>query len=217
MKPLHAIAIICCCLVSTAYGVSFDCAKATAPPESLICADAGLSRLDDNLKSAYDKVLAAFGGSNSIKRWQRAWLVDRKTCKDSMCLKKAYTERLSELNELSTTDPRMMAIAGEYERYFRGKPDKHSASMLVLPLAGNRVRVIGNALWVGNPDTGNVNMGDIDGRFPLAADSVHYQDQDDGCSFVIKFSSAALTISDDSMRCGGMNVTFDGQYRKVSK
>jgi len=106
-------------------------------------------------------------------------------------------------------------ISGQYKRMVRGKLDRHAATLDIWRLKDGRVRVKGDALWVGDPKTGNVNTGDADGIFGLEGSKIFYKD--DTCSFAIQLGADSLTVTDDTLNCGGMNVTFDGEYKKVGK
>lgn len=88
-------------LAAPAHAASFSCDKASTPLETAICADAELSRLDEELTAAYHAVreqLSA-GGAAAVQADQRewlAWLRDR--CAGGpqnigTCLKHEYTVR----------------------------------------------------------------------------------------------------------------------------
>ena len=80
------------CTQSIAAG--FDCSKAATLVENAICSDDELSSLDESMVAAYR---AALANDQDIKNSQRAWLKKRNACKDTACLKKAYSQRLAEL------------------------------------------------------------------------------------------------------------------------
>jgi hypothetical protein len=110
-------------------------------------------------------------------------------------------------------------ISGQYKRMVRGKMDRDGATLNIWVLKDGRVRVAGDAVWVGNRKTGNVNTGDVEGIFALQGSKLFYKEanRDDPCSFTIHLGVDSLVVTEDTMRCGGMNVTFDGEYRKVGK
>ena len=111
-------------------------------------------------------------------------------------------------------------VSGRYQRMVRGKIDRHTAILDIWQLKDGRVRVKGDAVWVGNRETGNVNVGDVDGIFSLQGDKIFYKDKEGDeelCSFTIHLGAGSLTVTDDNLRCGGMNVTFDGEYKKIGK
>lgn len=208
-------------LFVTASGVcnaaSFDCAKATTRTEKLICDDAELSKLDEQLSAAYQEAMVKGVNKDSVKQWQKGWLFfTRDDCANVSCLKKAYASHIVELQEHSEVASSKAVVSGKYERFYRGKPDKHSATITVFELEKNRVRVVGSAVWVGNADTGNVNLGEIDGAFPLKGNTIHYSEsEDDSCRLTVTFIKEALIVSDDNTRCGGLNVSFNGEYRRI--
>ena len=77
-----------------AHAASFDCAKATTKVERLICADAELSKLDEELNAAYKTALQDEKQANTIKQAQKQWLKERNNCADAVCVKGVYEERL---------------------------------------------------------------------------------------------------------------------------
>lgn len=199
------------------YGAGFNCAKAGTWVEKTICADAQLSQLDEQLMTTYKKALSTKADSSAVKTAQRSWLQSvRNACQDVACLKQAYSTRLAELKEPATSNVKLSAIAGEYERYYRGKLDTNAADIRVRVLPDGQVHVEGDATWVGNVATGNVHVGELAGTFRLNGNKIYYTDGDaEGCRLTIAFAVNALSVSDDNLRCGGMNVSFDGQYRKT--
>ncbi len=76
---------------------SFDCAKAKAPVEKMICSDPGLSELDGRLASAYRRALGLAPNPEPLKAEQRFWLTERRKCADVACLRQAYRQRLTTL------------------------------------------------------------------------------------------------------------------------
>jgi len=84
-------------LPTSTQAASFDCAKVATKVEKLICSDAGLSKLDEDLSTAYKTALQASTYADSIKQQQKLWLKERNNCSDSVCVKRAYEVRLSAL------------------------------------------------------------------------------------------------------------------------
>ena len=81
-----------------ARAASFDCAKAKAAVEKMICSDRALSDLDGRLASAYRRALVLAASPESQKAEQRAWLTtERKKCADVACLTQVYQKRLTAL------------------------------------------------------------------------------------------------------------------------
>jgi hypothetical protein len=109
------------------------------------------------------------------------------------------------------------SVGGQYKRLnARGKLDYHSAEIDVQLLEDGRLRVQGDATWVGNAATGNVNTGQIDGTFTLQGDKVIYKDDggEEACRFTMTFARDLLIVTEDNGKCGGLNVSFDGRYKK---
>ena len=85
-------------LGSPANATSFDCAKAHTSQEKLICSEAGLGVLDDQLALAYKQHLEGSADKVSEKRAQMRWLTEvRDKCVSADCLRSAYAARLSAL------------------------------------------------------------------------------------------------------------------------
>lgn len=97
MRPYMLLLISLSFFSCGAHAASFNCAKASSKVEKLICADAELGKLDQDLAEIYKEALAKVP---AVKAEQRAWLAARNQCKDTACLKTAYNDRLLELTDL---------------------------------------------------------------------------------------------------------------------
>lgn len=90
-------------LLATAATPSFDCAKAHSAAEQLVCQDAGLAALDNELAALYPKAIAEFSPEQqkSERAMQRGWLKGRNDCwkeRDSrQCVEESYQLRITEL------------------------------------------------------------------------------------------------------------------------
>lgn len=108
---LAALALSC---AFPAQAASFDCAKAATAVEKTICADAELSRLDEELARAYAQALAEAADRQAVKSGQRTWLRNtRDVCADAMCLKAGYEARIVVLAQGSGTPAGAAGSAGE--------------------------------------------------------------------------------------------------------
>lgn len=207
---------------SIALAASFDCNKATTLVEKAICQDQSLSTLDDEMAAAFNNGKANSANQSEFIKQQSAWLKTiRNICQTNRCIEKAYQDRIMVLNNnniivntapapASTTD-----IKGEYLRYnAKGKPDYHSASLTLFSPEKGKIKLLGNAVWVGDTKTGNVHIGEVAGTFDLQGEQVSYKDEN-GCEFVLLLGKNALTVNNDNGQCGGLNVTFNGYYKKV--
>ncbi len=194
---------------STAHCASFDCAKAISSIETMICQNTELSALDNQLLKAYKTALADSSSPNDIKGEQKDWLYAvRNHCTDIACLKTAYQSRLKQLAAIKP----LSGVAGDYERH------DENASINVQAVEYEQFHITGNAVWIGNAKTGNVNIGELDGLFELEGNTLHYRSGQDeqACKLTLTFSTNHLTVSDDNGYCGGKNVRFDGEYDKKS-
>jgi uncharacterized protein len=81
-----------------AQAASFDCAKASATVEKLICADEKLSVLDDQLAAAYKTASETATDKTTLKTQQKNWLKKKRNiCKEAECLTKTYQARIDAL------------------------------------------------------------------------------------------------------------------------
>jgi uncharacterized protein len=78
---------------------SFDCAKAAAPQEKMICGDFQLSRLDDSIATLYAAARKSASKPDEIRTEQIDWLKSkRNACKTPEALRRALRERVEVLN-----------------------------------------------------------------------------------------------------------------------
>jgi uncharacterized protein len=114
----------------SAQGASFDCGKAATKVEKMICNDAELSKLDEELGSAYKSALQDIKHAAILKESQKQWLKDRDSYVDSEYWKQSYIKRLSLLKlPISTTKTGKPIIAR----------NNHSASLL----SNGKVLIVG--------------------------------------------------------------------------
>lgn len=103
MNKLMLAALSLMPLLASAATPSFDCAKAHGAAEQLICEDAGLAALDNELAALYPKAIANFSAeqAKTEKALQRGWIKGRNECwKDTdpqQCIAASYQRRITEL------------------------------------------------------------------------------------------------------------------------
>jgi len=210
LVPMVMLAV----LPALSAAASFDCAKAATPQEKMICGSAELARLDEQGARAYAAALSATSDKSLVKAWQRDWLRStRNGCTEVDCLRKALSLHNGELDEFAHVSSAGPTVSGLYERFSGDKPDRHAAQIMVLALRANRARVHGTAIWVGNAATGSVHTGEAEGLTQIVGGMALLRS--DSCRLAITFARDALTVEEaKDSSCGGMNVTFDGNYRK---
>ena len=98
-RLLSILAVAWCCGVQVTLAASFDCGKAQSTVEKMICADAELSKLDEEIAKVYGEVLKKIPDEALLKKRQRERLKARNLCNDISCLGDYYRGRLAELNE----------------------------------------------------------------------------------------------------------------------
>lgn len=84
---------------SEVQAASFDCAKASTSIEKMICGDAELSKLDEDMNAAYKTALQDKEQADTIKQAQKQWMKMRNNCNYATCMKITYMARLKELTE----------------------------------------------------------------------------------------------------------------------
>ena len=81
---------------------SFDCGKASAPVDRMICSNARLAGLDQLMTARWNKLYhsshACPDCSTNLLSEQRAWIHQKNACGDSSCVEAAYTKRISDLD-----------------------------------------------------------------------------------------------------------------------
>lgn len=89
-------------LALSAQAASFDCAKAQTKVEKLICADAELSKFDEELNVVYKTAVQDKQQADAIRKAQKRWMKERNGCADAGCVRDAYKMRLK---TLAANDP----------------------------------------------------------------------------------------------------------------
>lgn len=141
-------------IATTANAASFDCKLAQGKVETMICADSGISKLDEQLDSAYAHIRKTSSDEQAEKAMQRTWLKERNTCMDLACLQHAYASRIAELQARLASANLLVGIwkkefscdqlSGIYEeRCKQGERDKFQLSIVV---EGKRVCAL-HVVW----------------------------------------------------------------------
>jgi len=100
----------------SAQAASFDCGKAKSKVEHIICDDAEISRLDDELNESYKAALKDKRKAAAIKKAQKLWMKGRNKCRNNDCLNRMYEKRILALMTGVDTSRRWYLQQGE------GKP-----------------------------------------------------------------------------------------------
>lgn len=192
-----------------ASAASFNCAKAASAAEKLICSDAGLSKLDEDLNAAYARAVTRVGDKTLMRTWQRDWLKSHalSACKTAACMKPLFAARVSLLDEVVAS-----RWNGQYARQYKGKPDRHTADIVLVAVKDEAVMGKGSALWMGpNAANGQVNVGEFDAQGAFTGEQLIFDTE--GCHVSMSLKGDALKVEDNNT-CGGMNVTFSGEYKR---
>lgn len=102
-KQVRGVWLVVCAvsaysLAQSVQAASFDCAKAQTRVEKLICSDAELSGLDDEMAASYKAVLQDTVRAEATKQTQKLWLKERNACISDSCVLRSYQGRLAKLN-----------------------------------------------------------------------------------------------------------------------
>ena len=91
-----------------------------------------------------------------------------------------------------------------------GKMDD-TAAIMVIALENNWFYLKGFAYWLGKAELGQAHIGEIDGLVPLQEGKLFFEE--DSCTAEIHLESSGIIVEKES-GCGGLNVTFEGEYKK---
>lgn len=109
------------------------------------------------------------------------------------------------LNETQATAvPTLPPTPGQYVR------DEDARLML-----GPGLRIRGDAVWPTPGDS--VNVGSLEGQLVRRGPGWAYAslESDDSCQVNVLSLGSLLLLVKDNLECGGLNVTFDGLYRRA--
>jgi len=107
--------------------------------------------------------------------------------------------------------PEASPFNGRYERIGTGQ---NEAVLDIFQVGPDRIRLKGSAKWVQDAEAGKVNTGVVSGTAPLERLKTHFENPN-GCKLDILFQSDGLKVEKTATACGGLNVTFDGEYKLV--
>ena len=82
------------CTPSVLLAASFDCKRAGTQVEKIICSEADIGKLDEDLSGLYKQALVV---SPAIKNEQLLWIKERNSCKNDQCVRDRYTSRVGDL------------------------------------------------------------------------------------------------------------------------
>ena len=111
MKNFEWLSLAALVLSGAVQAASFDCAKAQSKVEKMICADAELSKLDEDMAQAYSAALKETDNAG-VRQNQKQWAMQRNSCTEVACVKDAYVKRIAELSSDKPTGYRMLQGKG---------------------------------------------------------------------------------------------------------
>jgi len=204
-KSWRALLLVpCSVLMTPAQAATFDCNKASSFVEKAICSDSRLTSMDDQLGRLYKEALTESSNSEAVKTEQKAWLSSRNQCKDSDCIMKAYTDRISALSAMTAP-----AKAGDFTGTYKMKNDGAAGEALIQQTGNDRIKFYINATY-------RMNTGELSGEIPLLGNAATYVDKEFDCTVSFEFASGSLGLTQNGS-CGmGLNVDAGGTYKRVS-
>src|SRR5262245_54946673 len=187
-----------------AQAATFDCNKASNFVEKVICSDSRLTSMDDQLGRLYKDALATGSHSEALKTEQKAWLSSRNQCKDSDCIMRAYSDRISALSAMTAP-----AKPGDFTGTYKMKNDGAAGEALIQQTGNDRIKFYINATY-------RMNTGELSGEVPLSGSVATYVDKEFDCTVSFNFSPGGLGLNQNGS-CGmGLNVDAGGTYKRVS-
>lgn len=193
------------------FAASFDCAKASSPMEILVCSDENLSKMDENLAIVYEQALSLSDSKDIIVQWQREWI---RTVSDYISvemLTRAYEERIRLLDRVAPPSEETSRWTGRYVLFEDGY-EYDNYTLLLIGLIDNRVYILGNGLWIDASGT-CPHMGIIDTIGVVFGEKIFFLEQESDCTGLLALSKEGVVVEEES-GCGGMNVSFIGEYRR---
>jgi uncharacterized protein len=191
-------------LTPWAQATTFDCKKALSFVEKVICSDSRLTSMDNQLGRLYKDALATSSDSEGLKAEQKVWLSSRNQCKDSDCIMKAYTDRISALSAMTA-----QAKAGDFTGTYKMKDDGAAGEALIQQTGNDLIKFYINATY-------RMNTGELSGEIPLIGNSATYIDKEFDCTTSFAFASGSLGLTQNGS-CGmGLNVSAGGTYKRAS-
>lgn len=147
-------------LATVAEAQSFDCTKATARVEKMICEDDVLARLDTEMNDIYKQAMAKVSVrmKTTLRNEQRSWIRSRNACPDRDCVMEYYNKRIDRLKmaiaESAPSGPITFRCSGnmEFVATFSG-PEKATIEIGDTVLRMNRVQSGSGAKYVGGGST----------------------------------------------------------------
>jgi hypothetical protein len=114
------------------------------------------------------------------------------------------------LEEIANDLPEGRNVTGHYE-------NGHGDGISLLYLGNGMVKLQGEATWEGSYE-GQINIGQIGGFGTLKNGAVSFRQGDDehACALAIRAVDGGISV-DEEGTCGGLNVSFAGDYRRGSR
>lgn len=119
---LGYLMLILALLSGSVAAASFDCNKAKAAVERLICTNADLSRRDDAMAAEYARIAATALDKTELQRMQRTWLAERDACVDAGCVADQYERQSTVLKAYAQREQHAQARTYRLDQLGQGCP-----------------------------------------------------------------------------------------------
>jgi hypothetical protein len=109
-------------------------------------------------------------------------------------------------------------LSGEYARVdAKGRIEKNSGASINVNLhKDGSAEIQGDASLVIDAKRGNVRTGTVEGKYNLRGNKLLVKGASAyDCSLLITFGKGTLTVTDDNGNCGGLGVSFNGDYKRI--
>jgi len=170
--------------------------------------------LDDTMGALYASLTSTYSDAQALKWGQKSWLLERNACQNAQCLEVAYTQRIAFLQSALSADPELRKWTGNYVRYTNGKKDANSAVINVIALNASRFHIDGTSVWVSPGKSGTAHTGALRGFGELKGAVISETVKNELCSAKLRLTAPGTLRVEGEAGCGGMNVTFNGEYRR---
>lgn len=136
------------------------------------------------------------------------WIVEKRdACKDLQCLKSVYVQRIGELSKqeaVSSASESKEQV--KYFRYLNNQKDEHTTIEF-------KKNINGMVSLGGISVSSNGRIAEFSGDAKVIKNTINFKDGD--CSFKIerKVGENFMLKEDSGSSCGGLGVSFDGEYR----
>ncbi len=202
---------------SSIFAASFDCTKASMPVDKMICQDPNLNMKDSYMGLLYLSLVQDSSKiTRDVMRSQKQWLDARNQCTDSVCISKAYEQRITELKKYQPTvsDINNHLDKGKWITNYSNQFAAATLEIKKMDKDGFDYQITAN---------NGANSGQIEARAlfidgdALTIDKSLLTNQSaTPCIMLFQYSNKSLVVTDNDAcsSYAGNGVSFEGSYEK---